>query len=330
MLSRTASSLYWLGRYIERADFIARLVEATVRLDVLSPRPAGEAAWASALAVTETDEAFAASKQTITQQHVARFLTLDSSHPGSIVRCLDMARNNARAVRTALTREAWTAINRAWLIFDNRASPGGAMATLGLVDAVKTEARGFEGAIHRMLRNQTTWFIRLGQAVERADNTARLLDVKFHAVESEYHGGSNGQSQTQGQGAQGGAGRDIEVDFYHWSGILRSVSGFEVYRKAYRNVIRPEKVAELLILRPDMPRSLAACMHEVLTNLKMVANEQSADTLRRAGRLQSDLQYGRIDEILATGLHAYLTQFLERVGTLGVGISRDFLVPVAA
>jgi uncharacterized alpha-E superfamily protein len=108
------------------------------------------------------------------------------------------------------------------------------------------------------------------------------------------------------------------------------VSGFEVYRKVYRNVIRPEKVAELLILRADMPRSLAACMQEVMSNLHFVANEQSKDTLRLAGRLRADLQYGRIDEILATGLHAFLTQFLERVNTLGVGISRDFLVPVAA
>ncbi len=124
--------------------------------------------------------------------------------------------------------------------------------------------------------------------------------------------------------------RAQEVDFYHWSAILRSVSGFEIYRKVYRNVIRPEKVAELLILRPDMPRSLAACMNEVVVNLEHVANEQSSETLRRAGRLRADLQYGRIDEILATGLHAYLTQFLDRVGDLGVGISRDFLVPVAA
>src|SRR6185503_18020859 len=121
--------------------------------------------------------------------------------------------------------------------------------------------------------------------------------------------------------------RDNEYDFYHWSAILRSVSGFEVYRKAYRNVIKPEKVAELLILRADMPRSLAACIQEVVANLHKVANEQSGETLRRAGRLQADLQYGRIDEILATGLHAYLTQFLERVNTLGAGISRDFLVP---
>jgi uncharacterized alpha-E superfamily protein len=120
------------------------------------------------------------------------------------------------------------------------------------------------------------------------------------------------------------------VDFYHWSAILRSVSGFEIYRKVYRNVIRPELVAELLILRPDMPRSLAACVNELLANLKLVANQQSGETLRRAGRLQADLAYGRIDEILSTGLHAYLTQFLSRVGDLGGGISRDFLVPEAA
>ena len=140
-------------------------------------------------------------------------------------------------------------------------------------------------------------------------------------------GGDGLQSQSQSQES---GNKDVEFDFYHWSAVLRSVSGFEVYRKVYRNVIRPERVAELLILRRDMPRSLAACMHEVVSNLQRVANEQSKDTLRLAGRLDADLQYGRIDEILATGLHAYLTQFLDRVGTLGVGISRDFLVPVAA
>jgi uncharacterized alpha-E superfamily protein len=141
--------------------------------------------------------------------------------------------------------------------------------------------------------------------------------------QSQSGGGSQSQSQSQENG------KDVEFDFYHWSAVLRSVSGFEVYRKVYRNVIRPERVAELLILRPDMPRSLAACMHEVLLNLHCVANDQSKDTLRMAGRLDADLKYGRIDEILATGLHAYLTQFLERVNALGAGISRDFLVPVA-
>jgi uncharacterized alpha-E superfamily protein len=175
-----------------------------------------------------------------------------------------------------------------------------------------------------MLQDESFHFLRLGSFLERADNTARLLDVKFHAVSTEYFGSElGGQSQSQGN-------KEVEFDFYHWSAILRSVSGFEVYRKAYRNVILPEKVAELLMLRADMPRSLAACMNEVVANLAFVANEQSIETLRRAGRLRADLQFARIDEILATGLHAYLTQFLERVGTLGVGISRDFLVPVSA
>jgi uncharacterized alpha-E superfamily protein len=105
------------------------------------------------------------------------------------------------------------------------------------------------------------------------------------------------------------------------------VSAFEVYRKVYRDVIKPERVADLLILRPDMPRSLHASMNEVVSNLNLVGNEQSCETLRRAGRLRAELQYGSIDEILATGLHAFLTQFLDRVNELGMRISRDFLVP---
>ena len=165
-----------------------------------------------------------------------------------------------------------------------------------------------------MLQDESMHFIRIGTFLERADNTARLLDVKFHALAGDYFG----REQTD---------EAPEVDFYHWSAILRSVSGFEIYRKVYRNVIVPEKVAELLILRPDMPRSLASCMHGVVDNLRLVANEQSADTQRRAGRLRSDLEYGRIDEILATGMHAYLTHFLDRVNDIGAGISRDFLVP---
>jgi uncharacterized alpha-E superfamily protein len=125
--------------------------------------------------------------------------------------------------------------------------------------------------------------------------------VKFHAVENDFRG-------TAGE-------KDQEYDFYHWSAILRSVSGFEVYRKVYRDVIKPERVAELLILRPDMPRSLHASLNEVVSNLRLVASDQDSDTLRHAGRLRADLQFSRIDEILATGLHAFLTQFLDRVNT---------------
>ncbi|MFM2209084.1 MAG: hypothetical protein RIQ96_727, partial [Pseudomonadota bacterium] len=164
-----------------------------------------------------------------------------------------------------------------------------------------------------MLMDEALHFMRLGTFLERADNTARLVDVKFHALESDFFGAATEQDQ--------------EYDFYHWSAILRSVSGFEIYRKVYRDVIKPERVAELLILRPDMPRSLHASMNEVVANLAQVANDQSDETRRLAGRLRAELQYGHIEEILATGLHAFLTQFLDRVNDLGGRISRDFLVP---
>ncbi|MCB2031394.1 MAG: alpha-E domain-containing protein, partial [Rhodoferax sp.] len=122
--------------------------------------------------------------------------------------------------------------------------------------------------------------------------------------------------------------KDQEYDFYHWSAILQSISGFEIYRKVYRDVIKPELVAELMMLRPDMPRSLLASLNEVVNNLGLLATERSSDTMRRAGKLCAELKYGQIDEILATGLHAYLTQFLDRVNDLGSHISRDFLVPL--
>ena len=141
------------------------------------------------------------------------------------------------------------------------------------------------------------------------------MDVKFHAIQSDFFGAASEKDQ--------------EYDFYHWSAILRSVSGFEIYRKVYRDVIKPERVAELLILRSDMPRSLHASLNAVVSNLALVSDTPYSETMRRAGKLKAELEYGRIDEILATGLHGFLTQFLDRVNDLGASISRDFLVPTA-
>jgi uncharacterized alpha-E superfamily protein len=322
MLSRTADHLFWMARYMERAENTARMLDVNYEASLLpQTADAAEKGWKGLLGISELTDDFAKHYGAVTPDNVMRYMVGDAENGSSIRNCLHAARENARAVRGTLTTEVWETQNQTWLEFQRMISTESFLRDpSSLFEWVKFRSHLSRGVtVGTMLQDEAFHFLRIGSFLERADNTARLLDVKFHAVESEYHGALAGSN-----------GKDIEVDFYHWSGILRSVSGFEVYRKAYRNVIRPEKVAELLILRPDMPRSLAACMQEVLTNLKMVANEQSADTLRRAGRLVADLQYGRIDEILATGLHAYLTQFLERVGTLGVGVSRDFLVPVAA
>lgn len=308
MLSRTAAALYWLGRYVERADFIARLVEATIRLDALSARPAGEAAWQSALAVSYNDEAFAATGARTSQTNVARFLTLDASHPGSIVRCLEMARNNARAVRTALTREAWTAINRAWWLFQNRASTGGATATLNLVEQVKGETRGFEGAIHRMMRNEATLLIQLGAAIERADNTARLVDVKYHLLlpEGEPVGGV--------------------VDRDQWTTILQTVSAVTAYRWLYSDGLQPANVIDLLVSRAELPPSLAACVEESVALLNQLAKrtglQGEADRMARARMAR--MQKTHTAEVIASGLHEHLEAFIHENAMLDAAIARQF------
>jgi len=308
MLSRTAASLYWLGRYVERADFVARLVEATIRLDALSPRPAGEAAWASALAVSETDEAFAATGQTVTQGNVARFLTLETSHPGSIMRCLDFARMNAKAVRTALTREAWTSINRAWLVFGNRLSPGSTTATLNLVEGIKLETLGFEGAINRMLRNQANAFIRLGQLIERADNTARLLDVKYHLLlpEGEVVGGV--------------------IDRDQWTTILQTVSAVTAYRWLYNDGLTPANVIDLLLCRSEMPRSLAGTVEETVDILSLLAMRTGlqGEADRMARLRHTKMQKTRSKDVIASGLHQYLQAFNTENGELSGAVARQF------
>ncbi|MCK6424690.1 MAG: alpha-E domain-containing protein [Burkholderiaceae bacterium] len=317
MLSRTADHLFWMSRYMERAENTARMLDVNYQTSLLPQSTAvAEQGWRGLLSISELTQDFASRYGAVDARAVMDFMVRDERNPSSILCCLRAARENARAVRGALTTEVWETTNQTWLEF-NRMLRGDSFERdpAALFEWVKFRSHLSRGVqVGTMLLDEALHFVRIGTFLERADNTARLLDVKFHAVESDFYGAADA--------------RDQEYDFYHWSAILRSVSGFEVYRKVYRNVIQPEKVAELLILRPDMPRSLAACMHEVVGNLVLVANDQSAETLRRAGRLNADLEYGRIDEILATGLHAYLTQFLDRVSDLGVGISRDFLVAV--
>ncbi|WP_425258184.1 alpha-E domain-containing protein [Rubrivivax sp. RP6-9] len=320
MLSRTADHLFWMARYMERAENTARMLDVNYQTALLpQSTDMAEQGWRGLLSISELTWSFSQKYSEVTARNVMDFMVRDETNPSSILACLRAARENARAVRGALTTEVWETQNQTWLEFNRMLKSGDFERDPGtFFEWVKFRSHLSRGVtVGTMLQDEALYFLRIGTFLERADNTARLLDVKFHALAAEYFGAGNVKESQ-------------EVDFYHWSAILRSVSGFEIYRKVYRNVIRPERVAELLILRPDMPRSLAACMNEVVANLQMVANQQSDETLRRAGRLRADLQYGRIDEILATGLHAYLTQFLDRVNDLGAGIGRDFLVPVAA
>jgi len=321
MLSRTADHLFWMARYMERAENTARMLDVNYQTSLLPQSAAmAQQGWSGLLSISELTWPYSQKHSDINARNVMDFMVRDETNPSSIACCLHAARENARAVRGALTTEVWETQNQTWLEFNRMLKEGAFERDPGaFFEWVKFRSHLSRGVtVGTMLMDEALHFLRIGTFLERADNTARLLDVKFQALAGGDYFGPAVAKELQ------------EVDFYHWSAILRSVSGFEIYRKVYRNVILPEKVAELLILRPDMPRSLAACMNEAVANLELVANEQSSETLRRAGRLQSDIRYGRIDEILATGLHAFLTQFLDRVNDLGVGISRDFLVPMAA
>ena len=317
MLSRTADHLFWMSRYTERAENTARMLNV-VHETALLPQSAERAqeGWLGMLSISELIPAYTARHGAVTRDGVLHFMVRDGNNPSSILSCLRAARENARAVRGALTSEVWETQNQTWLEVNRMLAEGAFERDPGqFFEWVKYRSHLSRGVtLGTMLQDEAFHFLRLGTFLERADNTARLLDVKFHAVESEFHGLA--------------PAREHEADFYHWSAVLRSVSAFEVYRKVYRDAISPDRVAELLILRRDMPRSLHASLREVVDNLAQVSNDHSAETQRRAGRLLADLQYGRIDEILATGLHAFLTQFLDRVNDLGAGVSRDFLVPV--
>ena len=319
MLSRTADHLYWMSRYTERAENTARMLDVAYQTTLLPQSQASvRASWHSLLSISELLGAYSQRHPAVEPRAVLDFMVRDEGNPSSIVSCLAAARENARAVRGTLTTEVWETQNQTWLELRRMLKAGAFEQDPGqFFEWVKFRSHLSRGVtVGTMLIDEALHFMRLGTFLERADNTARLVDVKFHAALNDASGAVSD--------------KDSESDFYYWSALLRSVSGFEVYRKVYRDVIRPDRVAELLILRPDMPRSLHASLNDVVTNLQLVASDANSETLRRAGKLRAELQFGRIDEILATGLHAYLTQFLDRVNDLGVHISREYLVPVYA
>ncbi|WP_096664927.1 alpha-E domain-containing protein [Polaromonas sp. AET17H-212] len=319
MLSRTADHLFWMSRYTERAENTARMLDVNYQTSLLPQSTAvAQVGWQGLLSISELSVAYESKYGGVNARDVMDFMVRDEKNSSSIISCLKNARENARAVRGTLTTEVWETQNQTYLeIFRMLRNGDFERDPSQFFEWVKFRSHLSRGVtVGTMLQDEALYFMRLGTFLERADNTARLVDVKFHAVQSDFYGAASEKDQ--------------EYDFYHWSAILRSVSAFEIYRRVYRNVIKPERVAELLILRADMPRSLAASLQEVVSNLAKVTDDQTCETVRRAGKLNAELQYARIDEILATGLHAYLTQFLDRVNELGAHISRDFLVPATA
>lgn len=311
MLSRTADHLFWMSRYIERAENLARLLDVTYQMSLVPQSlETVNQSWNAIIALNSLDEAFAAKYSTVNGENVLKFMVSDPDNFASIHSCLRMARENAHAVRGTLTTEMWETLNSTWL--EAREKSFEQLFNAGIGDYfewVKMRSSLSRGTtLGTLLQDEAYHFIRLGTLLERADNTARILDVKYHVLRPQDDEGA--------------------TDFYEWGALLRSVSAFEVYRKVYRDVITPERVAELLIFNKDMPRSLQFCMNSVVKNLDLIANSNSGETQRHAGMLNAQLRYGRIEDILEHGLHEWLTDFMDRIYLLGNGISKDFLVPM--
>ncbi len=311
MLSRTADHLYWMSRYIERAESLARLVDAHYRMSLLphSPDALAESLQATMKAL-HMEQGYTARHASIEPKPVFAFICLDRDYSGSIFSCLRAARENARAVRGSLTSELWETLNSTWL--DTRSHAAGRSLDVGrFVEWVKERSHLTRGVtVGTMMRDEAFYFTRIGTFLERADSTARILSAHENDL-------------------MPGADAGVVPDPYQWSVLLRALSAFEVYRRVYRDVITPSRVAELLILRDDMPRSLLRCCKEVYGNVKSVANQQSAETERRAGEMHAFLHFARMEELLHLGLPRFLQQFLAKLNDLSSRIASDFLVPPA-
>ena len=310
MLSRTADHLYWMARYIERAENMARVLDVTNHMSLMPNAFHNEAGqWRPAVLIADTTTSFEESYGDYSAANVIRFLALDERNPSSIVSALKRARENARAIRAAISTEMWENINAMWIEFHSIASETSVLdKPEEFCDWVKSRSHLFRGVTYgTMLRDDAFNFVRLGTFMERADNTARLLDVKYHLL-------------LPSAAEVGGA-----MDYYEWSAILRSVSALGSYQKIFSDAIESWRVAELLVLRHDMPRSLHACLDEVTPILEQLCSTRGWECLRLAGELHASLHYGRMENIFQQGLHEFLQEFIERNYALGSEIQHTFL-----
>ncbi len=313
MLSRMADHLFWLSRYTERAENLARILDVTQRLAAMPSAYGGETnVWQSAIATAACTDEFHERYKDATRENVIQFIIGIDDNPHSIKACIETARANARAVRTAITTEMWEILNGAWNDMQrtrhiDMLKPAEMSQFLGRVMEMSLR---FDGAAYRtMLRTDAYWFQRLGTFIERSDNMARLLDVKYHVLlpDKERVGGG--------------------LDYFQWASILRSVNALTSFHWVYRKSVEPWLVADFLILRPEQPRSLVSCytsLHEYLDRLAEAYGRQGP-AQRVARSTVAKLTNTDIETLFQAGMHEFLTEFIADNGRLGEAISQQYL-----
>ncbi|NIJ38561.1 putative alpha-E superfamily protein [Sphingopyxis panaciterrae] len=309
MLGKTAGSLFWMARYLERSENNARLIDAGFRI-ALTRSTTAAAEWKSVLVTAGVDRAFVGAHGEYTSARVVDFMLRDPANPSSILSVIKQARDNARTARTALTREVWEAVNTNWMTLTALLKrPVRDDDLPDVLTAIRQQSAQVRGALNgTMLRNDGFNFSLLGTFLERADNTARILDVKYYLLlPSVAHIGSS-------------------IDNVQWETILRSVSAHRAYRWLYGAEISALKIAEFLILYRQLPRSLAFCCERMEDNLAQLERGYGAET--EAGTMARALCHERlsapIQTIFDSGLHEYVTAFLRANAALARQIEHDF------
>ncbi|WP_438752568.1 alpha-E domain-containing protein [Pararhizobium sp. O133] len=309
MLGRTANGLYWMFRYIERAENSARLIDAGLRMS-LTRSEATEDDWDGVLQSSGVRDIYDDLYEKLTSADAIDFLLRDRSNPSSVMSCIDAGRSNARMVRTALTRETWEATNECYLDLKNILARRIKAAELPeVIDGIKRKTGLIRGAFHgTMLRNEIFNFSRIGTFIERADNTARILDVKYYVLLPAV--------------SQVGS----SIDNVQWESILRSVSAHRSYGWVYEAEYKPSNIADFLILNGRMPRSLAYCYDKIVSNLGYLSREygESHAAHTTAEETLSSLRSHSIKDVMDQGLHEYIENFISHNNRLGQEISDGY------
>src|SRR5438876_3919138 len=310
MLSSTAKNLYWMGRYLQRAKSTARLIEATQRMALQSR---GEEA-AGVAAIFGMEDEFRQTQQQSGGRlaSLIDFLVLDDNNPSSIVSSIGSARRNAREERNNITVDVWESLNGLWL--ELSAKLRGKRVNLdrsALIESAKKQAVMIFGAAQvTLLRDEAYNFFQIGAFLERGDNTARILDVKYHRLLPD------------------GAPHSETLDYFAWSEVLACIGAVRTYRRIYRSVLDPMKVAELMLLRRDVPRSVHHCLWMVDLSMGALADAYGTrgEADRLAGELHARLRYARIDQVFQMGLNKFLGGVRADIATLSDEIGRQFLL----
>jgi len=312
MLSRTADNLYWIARYIERAETMARLLEVGSRIALLPSSGTGyRSEWDSLLQASGTAIGFDRKYGDPVQRNIESYLFFDRDNPSSVASCLFRARENARIVRTALTTQVWDAINTAFQeLRDLERRPRSELELSQLTEWTMRHAAMLRGSIDATLLRNDGWdFLNLGYCLERADNTARLMDVKYYVLLPgiEYVGSG--------------------LDNYQWTTLLRAMSAHRAFHWAYGGEVTARKIAHFLILNPQCPRSLIACVDGLNTHLDRLARGYGRNTnaQTKARMVLAELTESTVEGVFDEGMHEFLTRFIGEIATVAALVHEGYL-----